>query len=64
LRLPPSSTCTRWKLRQAVRFVSRMLDELRFTKHPDKTFIGPVERGFGFFGLHFTPQGVSVAPAT
>jgi hypothetical protein len=32
-------------------------------KHPDKTFIGRVEKGFDFLGYHTTPQGLSVAPA-
>jgi len=31
--------------------------------HPDKTFIGRVERGFEFLGYQLTPQGLSVAPA-
>ena len=54
---------TRWKLREAVRVAKATLDELRLAKHPDTTFIGRVERGFDFLGFHFTPQGVSVAPA-
>lgn len=37
---------------------------LRHAVHPDKTFIGRVERGFDFLGSHLTPQGLSVAPAT
>ncbi len=32
--------------------------------HPDKTFIGPIERGFDFLGYHFGPEGLSVAKNT
>ncbi len=48
---------TRWKLRQAVRAVNRVLGALRLEKHPDKTFIG----GFDFLGYHFRPGQLSVA---
>ena len=33
-------------------------------KHPDKTFIGRIERGFDFLGYHFHPDGLSVAKKT
>ena len=33
-------------------------------KHPDKTFIGRIERGFDFLGYHFNPAGFTVAKAT
>jgi len=55
---------TRWKLRAAVRQVHQTLSALGLAAHPDKTFIGRVERGFDFLGYHITPQGLSVAPAT
>ncbi len=32
--------------------------------HPDKTFIGRIERGFDFLGYHFGPDGISVAKKT
>lgn len=41
------------KLRLAVRAVNRILGALRLEKHPDKTFIGRIERGFDFLGHHF-----------
>ena len=44
---------TRWKLRNAVRIVNETLSELRVEQHPDKTFIGRVEREFDFLGYHF-----------
>jgi RNA-directed DNA polymerase len=55
---------TRWKLRRAVKLVNRVLGALRLEKHPDKTFIGRIERGFDFLGYHFGPAGLSVATAT
>ena len=33
-------------------------------KHPDKTFIGRIERGFDFLGYHFSRTGLTVAKAT
>ncbi len=37
---------TRWKLRKAVKVVNGMLGSLGLEKHPDKTFIGRIEKGF------------------
>jgi RNA-directed DNA polymerase len=60
---------TRWKLRKAVAVVNRGLDALGLAKHPDKTFIGRIEKGFDFLGYHFAgsrwgPEGLTVAKAT
>jgi RNA-directed DNA polymerase len=55
---------TRWKLRRAIRIVNQTLNELKLGKHPDKTFIGRIERGFDFLGYYFTPGGLSLAPHT
>ncbi|MCH8921469.1 MAG: hypothetical protein IIA23_12320 [Chloroflexi bacterium] len=55
---------TRWKLRRAVKAVNEVLGSLRMEKHPDKTFIGRIERGFDFLGYHFGPDGLSVAKKT
>lgn len=54
---------TRWHLRKAVRQLNGMLATLGFTQHPDKTFIGKVEKGFDWMGFFFNADGcVSVAP--
>ena len=53
---------TRYKLRQAIKVVNRTLAKLKLGKHPDKTFIGRIERGFDFLGYHFSPGGLSLAP--
>jgi hypothetical protein len=33
-------------------------------KHPDKTFIGRIAKGFDFLGYSFEPKGLSIAPQT
>ena len=55
---------TRWKLREAIRVLNQTFSELKLEKHPDKTFIGRIEKGFDFLGYHFSPEGVSVAEKT
>ncbi len=55
---------SRWKLRRAVKAVNEVLGSLELEKHPDKTFIGRIERGFDFLGYHFNPEGLRVAKAT
>jgi retron-type reverse transcriptase len=55
---------TRWKLREAIRVLNQTLSELKLEKHPDKTFIGRIEKGFDFLGYHFSPEGLSVAEKT
>ncbi len=32
--------------------------------HPNKTFIGPIKRGFDFLGIHFNPKGASLSQNT
>ena len=55
---------TRGKLKKAIRELNRTFDGLRLAKHPDKTAIGRVERGFDFLGYHFKPPGISLAKQT
>jgi len=55
---------TRWRLRKAVKAVNEMLGALRLEKHPDKTFIGRIEKGFDFLGFYFSRSGLRVAMAT
>ncbi len=44
--------------------VNEVLGSLYLLKHPDKTFIGRIEKGFDFLGYHFGPEGLSVAART
>ena len=55
---------TRWKLRKAVKVVNEILAELKVEQHPDKTFIGRVERGFDFLGYSFEPGLLRIAEKT
>jgi RNA-directed DNA polymerase len=55
---------THWQLRRAVKVVNQTLGALSLAKHPDKTFIGRIERGFDFLGYHFKPEGLTVAKKT
>jgi RNA-directed DNA polymerase len=55
---------TRWKLRKAVTVVNRRIGAPGLAKHPEKTFIGRIEKGFDFLGYHFGPEGLTVAKAT
>ena len=57
-------TPTRWKLREAVRIVNQTLAELKLEKHPDKTYIGKIEKGFDFLGYRFEPRGLRLALET
>ena len=52
---------TRWRLRKAVEAVDLVLGSLRLEKHPDKTFIGGVGRGFDFLGYRLEPGKLTVA---
>lgn len=56
---------TRWSLRRAVVIGNELPGELRVEKHPGKTFIGRIARGFPFLAYWTTEKGVTgVAPST
>lgn len=55
---------THAKLRTAVRVVNAALSSLRLEKHPDKTFIGKIERGFDFLGYRFGAPVLTLAAVT
>ena len=55
---------SRWKLRRAVRVLNQTFAELGLSKHPDKTFIGRVERGFDFLGYRFGEGEIKPAQIT
>ena len=55
---------TRWRLRRAVRVLNQVLSSLKLEKHPEKTFIGRIEKGFDFLGYHFSQAGLTVARTT
>ncbi len=54
---------TRWQLRRAVRRLNLFFNEFGFEQHPDKTFIGRIEKGFDWMGYVFNARGdVCVSP--
>ncbi|WP_423218543.1 reverse transcriptase domain-containing protein [Vibrio metoecus] len=56
-------TKTRWHLRRAIRQLNAYLAAYGFKTHPDKTFMGPIEKGFDWMGFGFTHWGCTqVAP--
>ena len=55
---------SRWKLRRAVRVLNQVLSSLKLEKHPEKTFIGRIEKGFDFLGYHFSRAGLTLARTT
>ncbi len=57
-------TKSRWSLRRAVRRLNRVLNQLNLEKHPDKTFIGRITRGFDFLGYNFEKGSLKPAEKT
>lgn len=57
-------TPTRWKLRRAIRAVNQVMNQLQVEKHPDKTFIGRIARGFDFLGYFFSGEGLGIGKNT
>ncbi|WP_135505237.1 reverse transcriptase/maturase family protein [Roseovarius aestuariivivens] len=55
---------TRWKIRKAMALVQGTLSRLHLARHPDKTFIGRIARGFDFLGYHFRDGVLSAAGKT
>ncbi len=55
---------TRWKLRAAVKVVNQVLAALHLDKHPDKTCIGRIDKGFDWLGYHISPAGLRLAVPT
>ncbi len=52
---------SRWKLRKAVKRLNTCLSGNKLTKHPDKTFIGRVQKGFDFLGYQFGKSNLCVS---
>jgi RNA-directed DNA polymerase len=54
----------RWGLRRAVKRLNRILGGLNLEKHPAKTFVGRIEKGFDFLGYHFGRADLRLAGKT
>ena len=55
---------SRWRLRRAVKQLHAVFATLKLQTHPDKTFIGRIEKGFDFLGYHFSRQPIRLATRT
>ena len=49
---------------KAVKAVNEVLGSLCLLKHPNKTFIGRIERSSDFLGYHSGPEGLILAAKT
>jgi RNA-directed DNA polymerase len=57
-------TKNRWQNRKAVKQLNHILNGVKQEKHPDKTYIGKIEKGFDFLGYHFSLEQLKVAQNT
>lgn len=48
---------TRCKLKKAIRVLNETFSELKLKKHPDKTAVGHIEKGFDVLGHHLARNG-------
>ena len=55
---------TRWQNRRVVKKLNQCFAELKVSQHPDKTFIGRIEKGFDFLGYHFSRESLRMAAIT
>jgi len=44
--------------------INECFNQLKVEQHPDKTFIGRIEKGFDFLGYHFSREPLRVANIT
>jgi RNA-directed DNA polymerase len=58
--------CCLWRLNIPINCytLNQTFDELKLEKHPEKTVIGRIEKGFDFLGYHISPEGLSLAKKT
>ena len=56
-------TKTRWHLRKAIKKLNQFFNQFSIVQHPDKTFIGKIDKDFDWMGFQITMQGiVAIAP--
>ena len=55
---------TRWQNRRAVKALNQCFNRLKVKQHPDKTFIGRIDKGFDFLGYHFSRKALTLANNT
>jgi RNA-directed DNA polymerase len=52
---------TRNHLRKTIKMAEQVLSRLKLKKHPYKTFIGWIKKGFDFLGYMFTTEGLQIS---
>ena len=57
-------TTSRHRLKRGIRLVNQTLNQLKLAQHPDKTWMGKIDRGFTFLGYHHTRAGLTPAKDT
>jgi len=57
-------TKTRWQNSRVVKRLNQVFNSLKVKQHPDKTFIGQIDKGFDFLGYHFSRKVLQLAPIT
>jgi len=57
-------TKTRWQNRKVIKLLNQCFNALKVERHPDKTFIGRIEKGFDFLGYHFSRKQLRLADIT
>ncbi|MGT3828534.1 reverse transcriptase domain-containing protein [Enterobacter kobei] len=55
-------TSTRWQLKRCISRLAEFFDMGGFTRHPEKTQTGRLEKGFDWLGIWYGPQGPTIAP--
>ncbi len=48
----------RWHLRKAIKICNQILNRLELNKHPYKTLIGYIKKGFDYCGFKYNHQGI------
>jgi hypothetical protein len=55
---------TRWKQRRAIGVMNQILEQLKVSKHPDKTDAGHVEKDIDFLGYRLGLKGLTLSQQT
>ncbi|RHH96561.1 transposase [Enterobacter cloacae] len=55
-------TSTRWQLRRCISRLAEFFEMGGFTRHPEKTQTGRIEKGFDWLGIWYGPEGPTIAP--
>ena len=55
---------TRWQLKRVIKKMNEILEQLKLTKHPDKTEMGKIDKGFDFLGYRLFREGLRAAKKT